>query len=79
MTGATPSTGPACGRSSFVAGRDLSVGKYYRCIATGTGEVRDGEEYLLVTNINDKKGNRQLVNTGNGEVSFASPGSIWST
>lgn len=64
--------------TAFVAGRDLKVGYNYRCIATGDGTVVDGDIYLLVTNVNDKKGNRQLVNISNGEVAFATPGSIWS-
>ncbi|AHB12160.1 hypothetical protein Prado_12 [Xylella phage Prado] len=76
MNASAPSTAPS--RTAFVAGRDLKVGYNYRCIATGDGTVVDGDTYLLVTNVNDKKGNRQLVNTSNGEVAFATPGSIWS-
>lgn len=65
-------------RSQFTAGRDLKVSHNYRPISSGAGEVLDDDTYLLVTNVDDKKGNRQLVNTMTGEVSFATPGSIWS-
>ena len=65
-------------RTSFTAGRDLKPGELYRCIATGSGEVVDSDPCLLTTNVADKKGNRQMVNTANGEVLFATPGSIWS-
>jgi hypothetical protein len=65
-------------RTQFTAGRDLKVGLSYRPISSGAGEVIDGDTYLLVTNVDDKKGNRQLVHTSTGEVSFATPGSIWS-
>lgn len=71
-----PTSAPS--RSQFTAGRDLKVGFNYRAISSGAGEVIDGDTYLLVTNVTDKKGNRQLVNTSTGEVSFATPGSIWS-
>lgn len=73
-----PAIGPVSSRTSFTAGRDLKVGGYYRPISSGAGEVIDAEQFYLVTNVDDKKGNRQLVDTGNGEVTFASPGSIWS-
>lgn len=65
-------------RTVFTAGRDLKVGSYYRPISSGDGVVIDSETFLLVTNVDDKRGNRQLVNTSTGEVTFASPGSIWS-
>lgn len=76
MNDAMPSVAPS--RTQFTAGRDLKVGRHYRAISSGAGEVLDSETYLLVTNVDDKKGNRQLVNTSTGEVSFATPGSIWS-
>ncbi|UUR56211.1 hypothetical protein pXoo2106_12 [Xanthomonas phage pXoo2106] len=72
----SPGIGPT--RTQFTAGRDLKPGIGYRAISTGAGEVVDSDQYLLVTNVTDKKGNRQLVNTSTGEVSFATPGSIWS-
>lgn len=75
-TSGLPTTLPS--RTAFTAGRDLEVGRYYRPIASGGGVVLDGEVFLLTTNVTDKKGNRQLVNTCNGEVSFATPSSIWS-
>lgn len=64
-------------RPEYIAGRDLKVGGNYRCIANGKGEVVDREYYLLTTNVPDKKGNRQMVNTTTGEVTFATPSSIW--
>jgi hypothetical protein len=69
---------PPASRSSFTAGRDLQTGHLYRCIATGRGEVVDSDTYLLTTDVVDKKGNRQMVNTGEGCVLFATPASIWS-
>lgn len=65
-------------RTVFCAGRDLKAGAYYRPISSGAGEVIDGERFLLATNVSDKRGNRQLVDTSSGEVTFATPGSIWS-
>lgn len=61
----------------FTAGRDLKVGGNYRCVANGKGEVVDCPSRLLTTNVEDKKGNRQMVNTTTGEVTFATPSSIW--
>ena len=65
-------------RTSFTAGRDLQTGHCYRCIATGGGEVVDSDTYLLTTDVVDKNGNRQMVNTSSGCVLFATPSSIWS-
>lgn len=77
MNGASPATVSSI-RTAFTAGRDLKAGKYYRPISSGAGEVIDSDQFYLATNTADKKGNIQLVDTSTGEVSFATPGSIWS-
>lgn len=78
MSGSSLSVPTSGTRTSFTAGRDLKVGVFYRPISSGQGEVIDSDQFYLVTNVDDKKGNRQLVDTSTGEVSFASPSSIWS-
>lgn len=65
--------------SCYYNGASLKPGVWVRLIASGTGEVVDGDVNLLVTDQVDKKGNRLLVNTTNGGTLWARPTSIWST
>lgn len=64
-------------RTSFIAGRDLKAGRYYRNISAADGTINDSEVYLLAVDATDKKGNRQLVNPQTGEVFYASASSVW--
>lgn len=78
MSGA-PAISPSSQRTRFTAGRDLKPGAYVRPISSGAGEVIDSEDFLLVTDQKDRKGNVLLVNTSSGAGVYALPSSIWST